>query len=82
MSDVTAADDCGCDKARAELEEYLRHELCRTDVEQIRAHLETCDGCSSELHVSVTLTETVRRACKEQAPETLRSTLIATLRTL
>ena len=33
--------DCGCDKARAELEEYFRNEICRTDAAEIRAHLET-----------------------------------------
>ncbi|WP_382305219.1 zf-HC2 domain-containing protein [Herbiconiux sp. UC225_62] len=74
--------DCGCDKARAELEEYLRNEICRTDASEIRAHLETCEGCQSELHIGIVLTQTVQRACKETAPEELKSELIARLRTL
>ncbi|MCS5715095.1 zf-HC2 domain-containing protein [Herbiconiux sp. CPCC 205716] len=72
--------DCGCDKARAELEEYLRNEICSTDAEDIRDHLETCEGCQSELHIGVVLTQTVQRACKETAPEELRDQLMARLR--
>jgi len=74
--------DCGCDKAQAELEEYLRNEICRTDASEIRAHLETCEGCQSELHIGIVLTQTVQRACKETAPEELKEQLIARLRTL
>jgi len=74
--------DCGCDKARAELEEYLRNEICRTDASEIRAHLETCEGCQSELHIGIVLTQTVQRACKETAPEELKEQLMARLRTL
>ncbi|SDZ08489.1 zf-HC2 domain-containing protein [Herbiconiux ginsengi] len=74
--------DCGCDKARAELEEYLRNEICRTDASEIRAHLETCEGCQSELHIGIVLTQTVQRACKETAPEELRDQLMARLRGL
>ncbi|NQX34012.1 zf-HC2 domain-containing protein [Herbiconiux sp. VKM Ac-2851] len=72
--------DCGCDKARAELEEYLRNEICTTDAKDIRDHLETCEGCQSELHIGVVLTQTVQRACKETAPEELRDQLLARLR--
>ncbi|WP_066040213.1 zf-HC2 domain-containing protein [Herbiconiux solani] len=72
--------DCGCDKARAELEEYFRNEICRTDAAEIRAHLETCEGCQSELHIGIVLTQTVQRACKETAPDELRDQLLARLR--
>jgi len=72
--------DCGCDKAQAELEEYLRNEICRTDAAEIRAHLETCEGCQSELHIGIVLTQTVQRACKETAPDELRDQLLARLR--
>jgi len=74
--------DCGCDKARAELEEYLRDEICKTDAADIRAHLDTCEGCQSELHIGIVLTQTVQRACKETAPEEVREQLLLTLRTL
>ena len=74
--------DCGCDKARAELEEYLRNEICATDVAEIREHLATCEGCQSELHLGIVLTQTVQRACKETAPEELREQLILKLRSV
>jgi anti-sigma factor (TIGR02949 family) len=74
--------DCGCDKARAELEEYLRNEICTTDASLIRQHLETCEGCQSELHIGVVLTQKVQRACRETAPEELREQLIVRLRSV
>lgn len=72
--------DCGCEKARRDLEEYLRNEICKTERADIAEHLEHCSGCASEAHVSVTLTEVVARACKETAPEELREQVLAKLR--
>ena len=69
-----------CEKAKADLEEYLRHELCREDVGDIREHLATCEGCSSEAHLNLVLTEVVQRACKETAPETLRAEVLLRIR--
>ena len=67
--------DCGCEKARAELEEYLHHELNREDAADIREHVEHCADCQAELRVGVAITEVVQRACKEHAPEELRAQL-------
>jgi len=64
--------DCGCEKAKAELEEYLHRELSDADFADITEHLGGCDDCSQEHLVALTLTEKVRRACQEQAPEELR----------
>lgn len=72
--------DCGCEKAKAELEEYLRNELCTEDSADIREHLANCAGCSDEAHLSVVLTEVVQRACKETAPETLRAEVLLRIR--
>ena len=72
--------DCGCDKARRDLEEYLRDEVCATERADIAAHLAHCGGCADEAHVARTLTEAVARACKETAPEELRATVLAKLR--
>jgi anti-sigma factor (TIGR02949 family) len=60
--------DCGCEKARAELEEYLHHELRGEDAADIREHVEHCADCQAELRVGVAITEVVQRACKESAP--------------
>ena len=45
--------DCGCEKARAELEEYLHHELRREDAADIREHMENCADCRGEYRVGI-----------------------------
>lgn len=74
--------DCGCDKARRDLEEYLRNEVCNTEHTEIREHLDNCASCREEMQVSLTLTEVVARACKETAPEELRDQVFARLRAM
>jgi anti-sigma factor (TIGR02949 family) len=74
--------DCGCEKAKAELEEYLHNELRGDEASDIRDHLATCDDCSYEHLVGQTLTEAVQRACKETAPEDLRDQVLLRLRTI
>jgi len=72
--------DCGCEKARRDLEEYLRNEVCHTGHSEIREHLENCESCKDEALVATTLTDVVARACKETAPEELRDQVFARLR--
>ncbi|WP_424447325.1 zf-HC2 domain-containing protein [Microbacterium arborescens] len=72
--------DCGCEKARRDLEEYLRDEVCKTEHADIREHLESCPACRDEALVSRTLTEVVARACRESAPGELRDQVLARLR--
>lgn len=72
--------DCGCEKARSDLEEYLRKEVCKTAEADIREHLDSCPGCRDEALVSRTLTEVLARSCKEAAPEELRDQVLAKLR--
>ncbi|WP_430592628.1 zf-HC2 domain-containing protein [Humidisolicoccus flavus] len=74
--------DCGCDKAKQELEQYLHNELCSEDAADIRDHLANCPDCEAEHTVGVTLTRAVQRACAETAPEDLRNQVLAQLRTL
>jgi anti-sigma factor (TIGR02949 family) len=72
--------DCGCEKARRDLEEYLRHEVCKTEQADIAEHLAHCAECSDEALVARTLTEVIARACQETAPEQLRDQVLASLR--
>ncbi|WP_353815429.1 zf-HC2 domain-containing protein [Agromyces sp. SYSU T00266] len=72
--------DCGCEKAKAELEEYLHNELCSEDAADIREHVANCDDCRSELRVGVAITEVVQRACRESAPEELRTVVLGRIR--
>lgn len=73
---------CGCEHARANLEELIRGELRETDCGPIREHLENCDECRDEQQVFVKLTTAVKRACEGPAPASLRDTIIASLREL
>ncbi|HEU0257587.1 MAG TPA: zf-HC2 domain-containing protein [Microbacteriaceae bacterium] len=74
--------DCGCQKAREDLEEYLHHELCKEDAADIREHLQSCPDCAREHRVGVALTDTVRRACRDEAaPEELRAQVLTAIRT-
>ena len=72
--------DCGCEKARQDLEEYLRNEVCSTQHSVRKEHIENCPECRDEALVATTLTEVVARACKESAPEELRDQVLARLR--
>lgn len=71
--------DCGCDKAKAELEEYLHRELSDDDFADITDHLGNCDDCSAEHLVGITLTLKMQKACREKAPDELRAAIIARL---
>lgn len=71
--------DCGCDKAKAELEEYLHRELSEQDFQDVTDHLENCEDCTDEHVVGLTLTLKMQKACKETAPEELRAAILAKL---
>jgi anti-sigma factor (TIGR02949 family) len=74
--------DCGCDKAKKDLEEYLHNELCSEEAADIRAHMENCTDCTDELRVGVVLTEAVKRACEETAPADLKAEVLLKLRSM
>lgn len=74
--------DCGCDKAKQELEEYLHNELRRDAASDIREHMDNCTDCSEEHRVGMVLTEAVRRACQDTAPEELRDQVLLRIRSL
>ncbi|QYM76524.1 mycothiol system anti-sigma-R factor [Leucobacter luti] len=76
--------DCGCEKAKANLYELLRGELCAEESAPIREHIQTCPGCQNEESVCMRLTEVVRRACEDEredsAPVDLRDAILKSLR--
>jgi anti-sigma factor (TIGR02949 family) len=63
--------DCGCDKAKAELEEYLHNELARQDAADVAEHMSNCVDCTEEHLIGLALTLKVRQACRETAPAEL-----------
>lgn len=71
--------DCGCDKAKAELEEYLHRELSDQDFRDVTEHLENCEDCTDEHTVGLTLTQKMQRACQEKTPDELRAAILAGL---
>jgi anti-sigma factor (TIGR02949 family) len=71
---------CDCSKAKAELEEFLHDELRGEDAADIREHMADCEDCTTEHRVGIVLMETVKRACKEQAPDELRVEILARIR--
>lgn len=64
--------DCGCEKAKAELEEYIHNELAKQDAADVAEHMATCEDCTGEHLVGLALTLKVRQACQEVAPQELR----------
>ncbi|QEE61805.1 mycothiol system anti-sigma-R factor [Salinibacterium sp. dk2585] len=72
--------DCGCEKAKAELEEYLHNELQAEDAADICDHIKNCSDCANEAHVGEVLTLAVKRACQETAPEDLKDQVLARIR--
>ena len=71
--------DCGCDKAKAELEEYLHNELAKQDAADVAEHIANCEDCTEEHMVGLALTLKVRQACRETAPEELVEAIRARL---
>ena len=63
--------DCGCEKAKAELEEYIHNELAKQDAADVAEHMANCEDCTSEHLVGLALTLKVRSACQEKAPDDL-----------
>ncbi len=74
--------DCGCEKALAELEEFLHNELSQTDYADIKEHMASCNDCEGEARVGIVLTQAVQRACKEPMPEELRIRVLTRIRSI
>ena len=77
--------DCGCEKAKANLYELLRGELCAEESAPIREHIEGCPHCQDEQSVCASLTDVVKRACEDERisncpPAELRDAILAGLR--
>lgn len=71
--------DCGCEKAKHDLEEYLHHELGHHEYQDIAEHMAHCASCADEARVGQVLSEAVKRACRDRAPEELRRQVVTSL---
>src|SRR2546426_10203019 len=63
-----------CDRER--LSHYLDGELSPEEVGQLRAHLETCESCASDLAAFRQVEESVRRLERHATPGELRQALV------
>jgi anti-sigma factor (TIGR02949 family) len=79
MREVTDMADCGCDKAKAQLEEFLHGELTATDHNDIAEHVGNCPPCEEEKTIGEILTKKVKQACCERAPEELTARILSEL---
>ena len=71
--------DCGCEETRNKLEDYLHGELPAGACEDLEDHFQGCPPCCDERDVGTLLTEKVKSACCETAPEELKLNIQKTL---
>lgn len=72
--------DCGCERAQAELEEFLHGELDGANHQDVADHLGNCPPCDEEKTIGLLLTEKVKQACCETAPDELTAKILGELR--
>ena len=71
--------DCGCEETRNKLEDYLHGELPQGACADLEDHFQGCTTCCDERDVGNLLTEKVKSACYETAPEELKLSIKKTL---
>ena len=67
--------DCGCEETRNKMEDYLHGELSAGACQDLEDHFEACSPCCDERDVGTVLTEKVKSACCETAPEELKHSI-------
>jgi anti-sigma factor (TIGR02949 family) len=76
MSDCQGLGDCE-DERMKRIYEYVDGVLSREDVEDIKAHLQSCPDCAKEYTLECLIRTVVKRSCQEAAPETLKERILA-----
>ncbi|NKX54520.1 mycothiol system anti-sigma-R factor [Arthrobacter mobilis] len=76
MSDCQGLGDCDDDRMKR-IYEYVDGVLSREDVEDIKAHLDSCADCANEYSLECLIRTVVKRSCREAAPETLKERILA-----
>jgi anti-sigma factor (TIGR02949 family) len=54
-----------CEEAFRRLDAYIDRELAPDELEQVRAHLEICEGCAREFDFEANLIESVRTRLRD-----------------
>jgi len=70
-----------CQEALKRIYEYLDGELPAADSDEIRRHLDICEGCYPEVKLTTELREALQRAAQGQpcCPDALRDRVAAML---
>ena len=84
MTEPTAFDPCAgnpdCERALAELYQYLDNELSIESRTVIRTHIELCSPCGDRYHFETELRQIVSMRCREAVPEELKHRIAEALR--
>ncbi len=76
MSDCRDLGDCE-DSRIERLYEYLDGALSRSDLEEIRDHLDGCRECAEEYDLECLIRTVVKRSCTEVAPDALKASILS-----
>ena len=73
---MDAGGQTDCTEALVRAFEFLDGEMGPTDVVRIQQHLDECGPCLRQYNLDTALKALVKRACPEQAPAELRTSII------
>ncbi len=80
--DTTAASDFDCEAALAQLDDYLKRELTPELAERVRAHVEACAPCLSQMRYAERFLSLLRAPASDvRCPDPLRLRIADALRT-
>jgi mycothiol system anti-sigma-R factor len=68
-----------CEEALDRLFEFIDNELPPEELRRVGAHLKECSGCDAERKVNERIKEIVAGCPKEEAPDELRSRVLAVI---
>jgi anti-sigma factor (TIGR02949 family) len=75
MSDCQGLGDCD-DTRMQRIYEYLDGALTRSDLAEIKHHLDECPECAQQYDLECVIRKVVRRSCTEAAPENLKNAIL------
>ncbi|MDO5492742.1 MAG: mycothiol system anti-sigma-R factor [Nesterenkonia sp.] len=55
---------------------YLDGALSRSEIDEVRSHLEACPDCAEDYDLECIIRTVVRRSCVERAPDGLKVTIM------
>jgi anti-sigma factor (TIGR02949 family) len=74
---MTELSRMACAEVFRRLNDYLDHELSAAEIEQVEAHLRTCEECAREYAFEAGVLQDIRaRLRRSKAPDTLRAAIL------